>query len=170
MKKAGTRNLGEFSQVVEKEYILSDLVPNFMTLSKDDSDAIRVILLEQVFPIANKLNKDEQAKNLMPFVIESGLDKSWRVRLAFAKNFGKIAEIFGAELIEQGIIQSFAKLLADVEADVRTVAVKSVANLTATLSPEKLCEHVMPALAKLPTDNSQNVKSALAEIMSHLPS
>jgi len=51
----------------------------------------------------------------MVMVMTAGVDKSWKVRLCFAKLFPQFAEVFGEELTNGKLIQVFTNLLSDNE-------------------------------------------------------
>jgi len=41
-------------------------------------------------------------------LLSSGEDKSWKVRLAFAKNFAELVESFGKEITDSNLIMYFS--------------------------------------------------------------
>jgi len=57
VKKAMTKNLSTFINVIEKDYILKDIIPIVTALSKDESDQIRCLILESIISISKKVNK-----------------------------------------------------------------------------------------------------------------
>jgi len=70
VKKAMTKNLQDCIEVMEKEFILKDLIPVIITLSKDDTDQIRIIILETLITIANRFSKEENNKYLINILTE----------------------------------------------------------------------------------------------------
>jgi len=49
---------------------LKDLIPIIITLSKDDTDQIRIIILETLITIANRFSKEENNKYLINILTE----------------------------------------------------------------------------------------------------
>mmetsp|Transcript_42922 Transcript_42922/g.93329 ORF Transcript_42922/g.93329 Transcript_42922/m.93329 type:complete len:83 (+) Transcript_42922:493-741(+) len=70
VKKGMTKNLCDCIEVMEKEFLLKDVVPVINTLSKDDSDQIRCIILETIISLAKRFSKDENNKYLIGIVAE----------------------------------------------------------------------------------------------------
>jgi len=70
VKKAMTKNLQDCIEVMEKEFILKDLIPVINSLSKDDSDQIRTIILDTLITIANRFSKEENNKYLVNILAE----------------------------------------------------------------------------------------------------
>jgi len=67
------------------------MIPIINTLSKDDSDQIRTIILDTLITIAKIFSKEENNKYLINMVSEQYYsDRSWKVRECFSKQFGMI--------------------------------------------------------------------------------
>lgn len=50
------------------------------------------------------LSKEENQIHTLGTLLAAGEDKSWKVRLAFAKNFAAFAEAFGKEITDNNLI------------------------------------------------------------------
>jgi serine/threonine-protein phosphatase 2A regulatory subunit A len=59
IRRACAMKLGDFSTFLEKHHVIQDIVPIFKQLSQDDQDAIRVLCLESLIPMAGYLSKEE---------------------------------------------------------------------------------------------------------------
>jgi len=79
-------------------------MPIFRQLSQDDQDAIRVMCLESLIPMAGYLSKEENQVHTLGTLLAAGEDKSWKVRLCFAKKFAQFAEAFGKEITDNNLI------------------------------------------------------------------
>jgi len=79
-------------------------------------------------------------------LLAAGEDKSWKVRLAFAKNFSAFAEAFGKEITDNNLIQTFTLLLSDAEAEVKLAAINNIINCLPNLSTEKICNLILPTI------------------------
>ena len=68
--------------------------------------------LESLIPMAEYLSKEENQIHTLDTLLAAGEDKSWKVRLAFARNFSKFAMAFGKEITDNNLIQTFTILAA----------------------------------------------------------
>ena len=57
--------------------------------------------------MAKYLSKEENQIHTLGTLLAAGEDKSWKVRLAFAKNFAAFADSFGKEITDNNLIQTF---------------------------------------------------------------
>lgn len=107
IRRACASKLGEFSTFLEKQHVIQEIMPIFRQLSQDDQDAIRVLCLESLIPMAGYLSKEENQVHTLGTLLAAGEDKSWKVRLCFAKRFASFAESFGKEITDNNLIQTF---------------------------------------------------------------
>lgn len=54
--------------------------------------------------MATNLTKEENKIHTLGSLLNAGEDKSWKVRLCFAKNFAKFAEAFGKDITDNNLI------------------------------------------------------------------
>ena len=54
--------------------------------------------------MAEYLSKEENQIHTLGTLLAAGEDKSWKVRLAFAKNFSAFASSFGKEITDNNLI------------------------------------------------------------------
>lgn len=81
VKKCMAKNLVACIEVIEKEFLLKDIIPVNNVLCKDDSDQIRSIGLETLISLAKRLSKEENNKYLINIISENyHIDRSWKVR------------------------------------------------------------------------------------------
>ena len=104
IRRACASRIGEFSTQLDKQHVIQELLPVFRQLSQDDQDAIRVLCIEALIPMAKYLSKEENKVHTLGNLLNAGEDKSWKVRLCFAKNFAKFAEAFGKEITDNNLI------------------------------------------------------------------
>jgi len=78
--------------------------------------------------LAASLNKQDNCTFTLGSLLAAGEDKSWKVRLCFAKNFAKFASSFGKEITDSNLIQTFNSLLTEneTEPEVRNAAIVSL--------------------------------------------
>ena len=104
IRRACASRLGEFATKLEKQYVLQEILPIFRQLSQDEQDTIRVMCLESLIPMAEYLSKEENQIHTLGTLLAAGEDKSWKVRLAFARNFSAFAKSFGTEITDNNLI------------------------------------------------------------------
>ena len=59
IRRACASKLGLFATQLEKQHVLQEILPIFRQLSQDEQDAIRVMCLESLIPMAKHLSKEE---------------------------------------------------------------------------------------------------------------
>jgi hypothetical protein len=96
--------------------------------------------------MALQLTKEENQIHTLGTLLAAGEDKSWKVRLAFAKNFAAFAQSFGKEITDNNLIQTFTILLNDNEAEVKHAAINNIAECLVNLSTEKIANLMLPTL------------------------
>ena len=146
IRRACASKLGQFALTLDKQHIIQELLPVFRTLSQDDQDAIRVLCIESLIPIANHLNDGENKVNTVGSILNAGEDKSWKVRLCFARNFSEFSKSFGREITDASLIQTFSQLLKDSEPEVKNAAIISLSKSLDGISGKKLLELIVPTL------------------------
>ena len=146
IRRACASKLGLFATQLEKQHVLQEILPIFRQLSQDEQDTIRVMCLESLIPMANYLSKEEDQIHTLGTLLAAGEDKSWKVRLAFAKNFADFAASFGKEITDNNLIQTFTLLVNDCEAEVKHAAITNISACLKNLSTEKICNLLLPTL------------------------
>lgn len=102
--------------------------------------------------MAKYLSKEENQIHTLGTLLAAGEDKSWKVRLAFAKNFAAFADSFGKEITDNNLIQTFTLLLNDNEAEVKHAAITNISACLKNLSTEKICNLMLPTLQNAYSD------------------
>lgn len=164
VRRAVASKIGDLATHVEHEVVISELIPIFKQLSADEQDSVKVLCLDSLKQIAKLLNKEENKTHTLPIIIAATEDKSWKIRLALAKNFAQLAEAFGKEITDISLIQIFTTLLKDAETDVRYAAVQSLTTFIKMINNDKLYI-LVPHIQTLARDNSLNVRSGICEVI-----
>ena len=162
IRRACAAKLGQFSTVLEKQHVIQELLPIYRALSQDDQDTCRVLCIESLIPMAGYLSKEENRVATLGSLLNAGEDKSWKVRLCFARNFAKFAESFGRDITDNNLIQTFNLLLNDGEPEVKNAAVTSLSQSLKNLSTEKVCNIVLPTLNSIYADSQVCFKAGVA--------
>mmetsp|Transcript_57289 Transcript_57289/g.65319 ORF Transcript_57289/g.65319 Transcript_57289/m.65319 type:complete len:579 (+) Transcript_57289:36-1772(+) len=168
VRRAGASNLGEFARKVEKEVLISEFIPILKQLSGDEQDNIRMLCMDSLVPIATILTKEENQRHTLSLILIAGEDKSWRVRLQFAKDFQELSKAFGKEITDMSLIQTLALLLKDIETDVRVAAITSLGKSILDIGLEKVQNMLLPILTNMTSDSAADVRKGLALTLSKL--
>ena len=115
--------------------------------------------------MAKYLSKEENQIHTLGTLLAAGEDKSWKVRLAFAKNFAELADAFGKEITDNNLIQTFTILLNDNEAEVKNAAISSMAQCLKNLSTEKICSLLLPTLQNAYADATPQFKAGVSSAL-----
>lgn len=154
IRRACAIQLGKFATQLEKQHVLQEILPIFRQLSQDEQDTIRVMCLESLIPMAAYLSKEENQIHTLGTLLAAGEDKSWKVRLAFAKNFSQFAESFGKEITDNNLIQTFTLLLSDSEPEVKLAAINNIVDCLPNLSTEKVMNLILPTIQQSYADGT----------------
>ena len=120
--------------------------------------------LESLIPMAGYLSKEENQIHTLGTLLAAGEDKSWKVRLAFARNFTDFARAFGKEITDNNLIQTFTLLLQDSEAEVKLAAINNINSnlLSSQLSVEKINNLILPTITGSYADGSPQFQAGAA--------
>ena len=122
-----------------KQHALSDGLVVYRRLQSDDQDSVRLLTVEDLIAIAQRLTPAEVKEQLLKQIRQTVSDKSWRVRYMAATHFNEVrplaswpcssspfchqlAEAVGQDLVREELIGHYVQLLKDNEAEVRTAA------------------------------------------------
>ena len=162
IRRVCAAKLGTFAQKLEKQHVIQELLPIFRQLSQDDQDSCRVLCIESLIPMAEYLSKEENRVHTLGSLLNAGEDKSWKVRLCFARNFTKFANAFGTDITNNNLIQTFNLLLNDNEPEVKNSAIKSLSLSLAFVNTDRICNMLLPTLQSTWEDSQVAYKAGVA--------
>ena len=84
VRRAAAAKLGEFSKVVEPEYLRQELVQQFNNLANDEQDSVRLLAIEAGIAMAGLFRHEDLEQQMMQTLRSATEDKSWRVRYVVA--------------------------------------------------------------------------------------
>lgn len=163
VRRAACVKFASFAETVEPQFAQSELLGALLKLTKDDQDSVRLLSVEAAVAEARvfKLNGGQGAK-LLPTALQLCADKSWRVRYMAANKFCELADAVGeSEGKNDEMIDSFAKLLQDTEAEVRTAAAFKVSDVSKLAGAEKTMKKLIMPIKQLVQDPCQFTRAAL---------
>ena len=121
--------LPAFVAVMNPDIVVQEVIgPMFQHLSSDDQDSVRLLTVDILVAIAERIPKEQQSSHgiLLTSLRSLFEDKSWRVRYMVADRFERIARAVDEEVIGRDLVPAFVKLLKDTEAEVRSAAAGQV--------------------------------------------
>lgn len=125
-----------------------------------------MLCLESLIPLAKFFSKEENQIHNLGTLLLIGEDRSWKVRLAFSKNFADLADAFGKEITDNNLIQIFSHFLGDSEVEVRNAAINTMKSCLKNFSTEKITNFLLPTLQNIYADSQPGFKSGMAEAFS----
>jgi serine/threonine-protein phosphatase 2A regulatory subunit A len=165
VRRAGASKLKDFVAVCKKEHILADVIPIYKALSQEDTqDTIRVACVQTTLVVAELLSEEENRTITMQVIRDAYNDRSWRVRLALAKNFDQLCKAVGPAITNTLTEEGLVTLLKDNEQEVRKEAVKVIESCLKLKDPIDLTV-ILPLFESLKVDSAQYVRAALAQII-----
>uniref|UniRef100_A0A1I8H5L7 TOG domain-containing protein n=1 Tax=Macrostomum lignano TaxID=282301 RepID=A0A1I8H5L7_9PLAT len=171
VRRAAAGKIGELAQVVEPEFVRSELLPMFKQLMADEQDSVRLLAVESAVILARLLGPEDTDKLMMKSLRSAVDDKSWRVRYMVADKLTELQSALGAELTQRYLVEAFQALLKDPEAEVRAVSASKVRDFCVNLEASEAertniaLNSILPAVKDLAGDANQHVKSALASVV-----
>ena len=169
VKRAAATHLCEMIEVVEKPFVISELVPLYITLSHDDTqDAVRLSCVSSSLALCKIFSEVEIQTHVRDTVAALAMDKSWRVRLAVVKVYGALCSYMGKEATISHLMEPLICLMNDQEPDVRKAAVVALQSTVKLLTPSLVISHFVPLFPLISKDPVQQVRSALSECIAPL--
>lgn len=129
IRRACALKLGTFSLNCDKNHIIAEILPIFRQLAQDEQDTIRVLCLESLIHVASRLSMEENQVHTLGTLLSAAEDKSWKVRVCFAKQYPKFSVAFGKQISENTLVQNYCNLMTDGEPEVRNTAITSLNQL-----------------------------------------
>jgi serine/threonine-protein phosphatase 2A regulatory subunit A len=126
----------------------------------DSNDIVRIPIMETIISI--KSNHNKYFDLIYNTLTKLGCDESWRVRLTVADKAHEILCFPGIpDLLKTGIIEIYAKLFEDQEAEVRNICCQRLESLALKLKDDSI-DRILSQLVLLEKDSVNYVRSALA--------
>ncbi|KAK2461907.1 hypothetical protein APHAL10511_006370 [Amanita phalloides] len=168
VRRAAAKWLGPLLKHFAHQHILTDGLQIYRRLHSDDQDSVRLLTIEDLIALAQKMSPAEVQDHLLKQIRQSIGDKSWRVRYMAATHFNELAEAMGVELAREELASQYVQLLKDNEAEVRTAAATQIPGFSKLLDREMIFSRITPCVRDLSQDASQHVRAALANQISGL--
>jgi serine/threonine-protein phosphatase 2A regulatory subunit A len=161
VKRELATNLKDLSLFIDEEIYLGVID----MLIKDSNDTVRLPLMDAVVALKThpSLSKVAMQKFIETTITRLALDESWRVRLTVAD---KIHEVLFFPVLSPGVkqtvVETFAKLLDDKEAETRNVCCMKLESIAERIGKEDIMDNILIELKKIEKDSVSYVRGALA--------
>ena len=145
----------------------NDFEEFFNKLINEKNDTVRFNLMDTIENLKNVINIMDYGQFLSNVLPKLANDESWRTRLTFSEklpivcSFGPLIQNNSND-IKNIIINSYAKVIEDQEAEVRTSACRNLEMISEVLGRENNFVLVLSKLKPLSKDSYNYVRSALA--------
>ncbi|TKA24381.1 hypothetical protein B0A50_06701 [Salinomyces thailandicus] len=162
VRRQAATSMPKFVGVMQPEVVIEEGIPMFQHLSSDDQDSVRLLTVDILIAIAERIPKEQQSSHgvLLTSLRSLFEDKSWRVRYMVADRYEKIAKAVDEEVLGRDLVPAFVKLLKDTEAEVRSAAAGQTPGFCQLIDRQALLQEILPAVEELVTDSSQHVRAA----------
>jgi len=169
VRRAAASNLTQFIGVVEKAFVVSDLIPVFHALAKDETqEPVRTSCVHAATKMCEIFAQEEANLHMCETVADLATDKSWRVRLAVAKVYGKLCQCLGSDSTSAHLLYPLVALIRDQEPDVRKAAVASLPDTAPLLHLSEVIDTLVPLFSVIIKDPVQQVRAALSNCIGPL--
>ncbi|CAM9191834.1 unnamed protein product [Ascophyllum nodosum] len=166
--RVAAHNLGPLCKEVETEFIERDMLELFTVLSEDDQDSVRLQTVDNCTALASVLPAEGQTLHVLPVVMDSTKDKSWRVRWSVANKYHELCSSLGREVTNGPMCTGYEALLQDSEPEVRTAAAMNATKVVELMDVDIVLGKIFPCLQQLVMDPSDHVRQALASVMNDM--
>jgi serine/threonine-protein phosphatase 2A regulatory subunit A len=162
VRAAAFQHMGTFAGVVEEVHLDAEILPEFLRLAADDSEAVRVHVVDNALKLCSAFPADKVTRDILPVIVTFPEDKLWKIRCAFALKYDEFAKILGRDVVTKQLLPLYVKLLSDSECEVRAEAVLVVPDVAVYSDGATLSKDVMPILKEHVFDQSTSVRQNLA--------
>ncbi|KAG0683883.1 hypothetical protein C6P40_004413 [Pichia californica] len=149
----------------DEKYTLK-LVPNIISLMKDNEAEVRKAISKQLPGFAKLVNNADNSivlQEIVPVVNQLSLDESENVRSALASEITGLAPILGKDATIEYLLPIFVEMLKDEFSDVRLNIISNLQIVNEVIGIQLLSESLMPAITALAHDKLWRVRLAIIQ-------
>ncbi|VEU19830.1 DEKNAAC100818 [Brettanomyces naardenensis] len=142
------------------------LVPNLLSLMKDNEAEVRKAVSKQLpgfCTLANKADRSIMLEDIVPVISQLSMDESETVRSALASEITGLAPIFGKEATIKHLLPIFVEMLKDEFSEVRLNIISKLQVVNEVIGIQLLSESLLPAITSLSNDKLWRVRLAIIE-------
>jgi serine/threonine-protein phosphatase 2A regulatory subunit A len=139
----------------------ANFINNFI---EDSNDIVRIPIIDTLAVI--KANHNKYYELIYNVLTKLGVDESWRVRLTIADKAHEILSFPGIpDLLKSTIVDIYAKLFEDQEAEVRNICCQRLEPICQKLAKDESLDKILVQLRKIEKDSVSYVRAALANTL-----
>jgi len=171
VRRAAVSAMSEMCLCAEQSVLVDDLLPLLDYLSEDDQDSVRLLSVQTIGAVMEKVSADVRTSKLLPIVRRTASDSSWRVRYMVADEICNLSKGVDIGVVIKDLLPAYVGLLKDNEAEVRTAAANRIDSVGELVGKDAAVRAILPVLKdeSLTQDSSQHVRAALAGALMGLP-
>ncbi|QPG76512.1 hypothetical protein FOA43_003901 [Brettanomyces nanus] len=142
------------------------LVPNLLSLMKDNEAEVRKAISTQLpgfCSLANKADRSIMLEDIVPVISQLSMDESETVRSALASEITGLAPIFGKDATIKHLLPIFVEMLKDEFSEVRLNIISKLQVVNEVIGIQLLSESLLPAITSLSNDKLWRVRLAIIE-------
>lgn len=166
VRREATSSMGKFVAELEYKDARDEMLSPLAALSKDDQDSVRLLAPQMCVEFMTAF-KGEDMEPFYTVVLAMCRDKSWRVRWMAADKFFDMCTALDStahDTWQEELVQCFAALLQDNEAEVRTAATYKL-DVVVKMFGEERATALMTAINALGKDSCQYARAALGTVI-----
>lgn len=122
-----------FCQLVDRQALLSEIMPAVEDLVSDSSQHVRAAFGNQISGLAPILGKQETTEHLLPMLLQMLKDDFPDVRLNIISKLEQVNNVIGIELLSQSLLPAIVQLAEDKQWRVRLAIIQYVPLLASQL-------------------------------------
>jgi len=113
VRTAAVRKLEDFGQVIDKQTLISTVIPTLAKLQKDQFAYVRQALAENILSICPIVEKGPTNDLILPIFLTLLRDECSDVRLNLFKRLDDLNKVIGLENLQQSIVPALKELSED---------------------------------------------------------
>ncbi|CAJ0627017.1 5591_t:CDS:10 [Entrophospora sp. SA101] len=148
------------AEFVDKQIILSRIIPCVKDLVTDTSQHVRASLATQVSGLAPVLGKESYVGHLLPLFLQLLKDEFPEVRLNIISKLEQVNEVIGIELLSQNLLPAIVELAEDKQWRVRLAIIDYIPLLASQLGVDFFNEKLGNLCMSWLGDNVYSIREA----------
>ncbi|CAI2174417.1 5666_t:CDS:10 [Funneliformis geosporum] len=160
VRTAASGQVPGFAQNIDKQTILSHILPCVKDLVTDTSQHVRASLATQISGLAPILGKEATTEHLLPLFLQLLKDEFPDVRLNIISKLEQVNEVIGIELLSQNLLPAIVELAEDKQWRVRLAIIDYIPLLASQLGKEFFDEKLGNLCMSWLGDNVYSIREA----------
>lgn len=160
VRTAISKQIPGFSNLIPREVILKDVIPNVEILSQDSSQHVRAALASEISRLAPLLGKEKTIDSLLPTFLLMLKDEFPDVRLNIISKLHVVNEVIGIDLLSKSLLPAISDLAKDKQWRVRLAIIEYIPLLAEQLGVSFFDRELGPLCMTWLWDNVYSIREA----------